>query len=286
MAALRFHSSLALGAVLACSICFSAPCLGQGSDRDVDDMGCPKLAVFPKLVTSVVVSCQRGESVEVTMPLKPDAQGFAREKSIRGVYEFREYQIKQVDQQEHAFENLMQLAAMAGFTVKYSAAPSTITARNGDTWVLVNVSGEYYDAKVVRAKEDPLTPVQNAQEISREMEAHKRAAIYGIFFSPDSQAVVEQSSPILGEVLTYLKKNPGMTLDIESHMMSNNGNEQGDQEITGKRAKAVVGWLQAHGVTAVRLQPKALGRNKPITENDTALEILQNERIELVKTAP
>jgi len=41
------------------------------------------------------------------MPLKTDSRGFARQKSVRGNYEFREYQITQLDLQEHAFENLM-----------------------------------------------------------------------------------------------------------------------------------------------------------------------------------
>jgi outer membrane protein OmpA-like peptidoglycan-associated protein len=287
MAADRHSYAFVLGIALSCSIHLPAPCLAQQSEPNGDAAGCPNLAIFPKLVTSVVVSCHKGDSVEVTMPLKPDAQGFAREKSVRGDYEFREYQIPQADQQEHAFENLMRLAPMAGFIVKYSAAPSTITARQGDTWIRINVGGEFYDVSVVRVKEEPWTPpFKDAQEISREMDTNGRVAIYGIEFSPDNQAVLAENSKILAEVLTYLKMNPGLTIDVESHKMSNNGNAQDDQEITRKRAKTLVDWLQAHGITLVRLQPKALGRNKPITENDTPLEVQRNERIELAKTAP
>jgi len=221
------------------------------------------------------------------MPLKPDAQGFAQEKSVRGDYEFREYQIPQADQQEHAFENLMRLAPMAGFIVKYSADPSTITARKADTWIRINVGGEFYDVSVVRVKEDPWTPpFKGAREISREMDTNARVAIYGIEFSPDNQAVLPENSKILAEVLTYLKVNPGLTIDVESHRMSSNGNAQDDQEITRKRAKAVIDWLVAHGIALACLQPKALGHNKPITENDTPLEVQRNERIELAKTAP
>jgi outer membrane protein OmpA-like peptidoglycan-associated protein len=287
MAAHRLSYALVLGIALTCSIHLPALCLAQESEPNVDAAGCPDLAIFPKLVTSVVVSCHKGDSVEVTMPLKPDAQGFAREKSVRGDYEFREYQIPQADQQEHAFENLMRLAPMAGFIVKYSADPSTITARKGDTWIRINVSGEYYDVSVVRVKEEPWTPpFKSAQEISREMDTNRRVAIYGIEFSPDNQAILGENSKILPEVLTYLKGNPGSTIDVESHKMSSNGNAEGDQEITRKRAKAVVDWLEAHGVASGRLQPKALGRNKPITENDTPLEVQRNERIELAKTAP
>jgi outer membrane protein OmpA-like peptidoglycan-associated protein len=247
--------------------------------------GCADLKVFPKLAASVIVSCDKGDSIEITLPMKPDGQGFVREKTLRGRYEFREYQLPQIYQAEQAFQNLMQLLPIAGFTVKYSQSPSTISARNQDIWILISVSGEYYDVKAVRVQEDPWSPVKDAQEISREMEAHKRVAIYGIEFSPDNQTVVEEHSKILGEILSYLKGNAGPTFDVESHTMSKNGSGEADHEITRKRAQAVVAWLEAHGMAAGRLRPEAFGRNKPITENDTLLEIQRNDRIELVKTA-
>lgn len=139
--------------------------------------------------------------------------------------------------------------------------------------------------KVVRVKEDPWTPpFKNAQEISRAMEAHNRVAIYGIAFSPDNQAVTGENSQILPEVLTYLKGHPGLTFDVECPKMSNVGSAEDDREVARKRAQAVVDLLESHGIAAGRLQPKALGRNKPITENDTPLEVQRNERIELAKT--
>ena len=286
MLAIRFSSRLVLGLALTCAI-YSAPCLAQGSEPGVDAMGCPTLTLFPKLANSAVVSCEKGDSVEVAMPLKPDDQGVIREKTVRGVYEFREYQIPQADQQEHAFDSLMQLAPMAGYTVKYAEPPATITARKGDTWVLLQVSGEYYDMKAVRVKEEPWTPpFKNAQEISRELETDRRAAVYGIAFSPDNQAVQPESYKILGEIWAYLKANPTLTIEVESHKMSNIGTAEDDIEITRKRAQAVAGWLQERGIAAGRVLPKALGRTKPITENDTPLEVQKNERIELVTPAP
>jgi len=219
------------------------------------------------------------------MPLKPDAQGLAREKSVRGIYEFREYQITRVDQQEHTFENLMQWAPMAGFIVKYSESPSKITARNGDTWILINVSGEFYDVSVVQTKEEPWIPLKDAAGISREMQSHSRAAIYGIEFSPDNQTINEEASKTLFQVLKYLTENPNLAVVVESHKFSTRGNAEGDLEVTRKRANAVVDWLAAHGISAGRLQSKALGRTKPVTENDTAIEIQQNERIVIAKAA-
>jgi outer membrane protein OmpA-like peptidoglycan-associated protein len=291
MAAHRLSVALVLGIALACCISLAPLCLAQENSNPgtgepkVDAPGCSNLSIFPKLVASVVVSCHSGDPVEVTMPLQPDAQGFAREKSVRGTYEYREYQITRVDQQEHAFEDLMRLAPMAGFTVKYSAQLSTITARNGDTWILINVSGEFYDVSVVRVKEEPWTPpFKNAEEISREMDANDRVAIYGLAFSTNNQAANLENAKILGEIAKYLKSDPGLSVVVECHKQSGTGNAEADLEITRKRAISVVDWLVADGVAVGRLQPKALGRNKPITENDTPLEMQKNERIELVKT--
>jgi outer membrane protein OmpA-like peptidoglycan-associated protein len=217
------------------------------------------------------------------MPLPPDAQGYAREKSVRGIYEFREYQITQAAEQERAFESLMQLAPMAGFIVKYSSNSSTITARNGDTWILINVSGDFYNVSVVREKEERWTPVKDAEGISKEMQTNSRASIYGIGFTPDNQAVNEEDSKILSDVLKYLEENPNLAVIVESHKFSTKGSPQDDLEMTWKRADAVVGWLVAHGITTGRLQSKGLGRSKPLAENDTATEIQRNERIALVK---
>jgi outer membrane protein OmpA-like peptidoglycan-associated protein len=256
----------------------------QGQPQIQPD-ACADLKAFPKLPMSVIVSCDKSDSIEFTLPLKPDAQGYSREKSVRGAYEFREYRLPSVYQQEQAFQQLMQLLSIKGFLPKYSDNFSTISGRNGDTWILINVSGEYYDVKMVRAPEEPWTPVKDAQEISREIEAHNRVAIYGIEFSPDSQTVVEEHSKILGEVLKYLKGNSALIIDVESHIFSKNGSAEDDQEITGKRAQAVAAWLEGHGIAAARLRPQSFGRTKPITENDTPLEIQRNERIELVKAA-
>jgi len=284
MAAQRLSSALVLGIVLTSLIHFPEPCLAQQSETNADLSGCSDLATFPKLAASVVVSCRSGDSVEVTMPLKPDAQGFAREKAVRGAYEFREYQMTQTDQQQ-AFENLMQLAPIAGFIVKYSVTPSTITARKADTWMLINVSGDFYDVSVVQAKEEIWTLAKGAEGISREMQTQSRVAVYGVEFSPDNQAINEEESKILVDVLGYLKANPTLAVTVESHKFSTKGNPQDDMEITRKRANAVVDWLVAHGINAGRLQSRALGRTKPVTENDTATEIQRNERIVLAKAA-
>jgi outer membrane protein OmpA-like peptidoglycan-associated protein len=292
MRATRCTPALIVGIIFLSSTLIPALCSAQDNmnmqmpQPTMDIEGCADLRVLPKLAGTHIVSCDKADSIEVIMPLKPDAQGNSREKSARGAYEFREYRMQRVSQEEQTFQSMMLWLPLEGFTIKYSDNSSTITARKLDTWVLVSVGGEYYDVKAVRVLEDPWIPVRSAQEISREMEAHKRVAIYGIEFSPDGQAIMEDRSRILGEVLTYLSGRGVPAVTVESHTMTNNSSAKSDEEITQRRVQAVVAWLEAHGVAAGRLRPQALGRSKPVTENDTPMEIQKNNRIELVATAP
>jgi len=286
----RLSLAFNLSIALMCFMQLAPLCFAQenfNGEAKVQPADCPALSMFPQLATSVVVACHRGDSIEVTMPLKPDAQGRARGKTIRGRYEFREYRIPRVDQQERAFDNLMQLIPIAGFIVKFTASPSVITAQKEDMWMLINVNGDSYNVSVVRDTQLQCTPADNdPEEIAREMEAHGRVAIYGIQFSPENQIIQENSSDILAQLLKYLKNNPDRPFVVESHKVSTKATDEDDLEITRERANAVVDWLVARGIPAARLQAKPFGRIKPITENDTPTEIQCNERIVFAKAAP
>lgn len=288
MGAQHLQLRLALGFAFCCIAQLPAKSLAQQNpydqsyDSSQDVPACPRLAVFPQLPMSVVESCQKDDSVEVTLPLKPDANGIAQEKRVRGAYEFREYRIPEQDR-GYAFDSLMNLIPMAGFVVKYSYKPSTITARKGDTWILINVSDESYNVSVVVPPQESWTPVKTAEEIAREMKAHGRVDIYGIEFSPKDQSIQETQSDILSEILKYLKSNPDLSVLIESHKISTIGTSEDDSEITRERANAVMDWLIAHGVARSRVQPWPCGRDNPIADNESPTGAQRNERIVLVK---
>jgi len=288
MATQRLRLRLVLGFALCCIVQLTPTCQAQPNPYDqsyqpaqeVPD--CPRLPVFPVLPMTVVESCDRGDSVEVTLPLEPDAHGRAQEKRVRGAYEFREYVIPEADR-ERAFESLMNLIPMVGFVVKYSNKPSTITARKGNTWMLVNVSGESYNVSVIVVPEESWTPVKTVEEISREMKAHGRVDIYGIEFAPKDQSIVEEQSDILSVMLKYLNANPDLSILIESHKISAIGAPEHDLEITRERANAVMDWLIAHGIARSRVQPRPCGRDNPIADDESPGGAKRNERIVLVK---
>jgi outer membrane protein OmpA-like peptidoglycan-associated protein len=287
----HLHLRLALRFAFCCIAQLSPESRAQQNPYDQpaqppqDAPGCSRLAAFPPLPMSVVESCQSGDSVEITLPLKPDASGQAREKRVRGAYEFREYRIPEQDR-GYAFDNLMNLIPMAGFVVKYSNKPSSITARKGDTWMLIDVTGETYNVSVIVPPDESWTPVKNAEEIAREMKAHGRVNIYGIEFSPQDQSIQEKQSNILSEILKYLKANPDLSILIESHKISTFGPPEDDSEITRERANAVMDWLIAHGIARSRVQARPCGRDNPIADNESPAGAQRNERIVLVKAHP
>lgn len=290
MATHSMSRRLVLSIALACSMPLSGSCLAQENPNTlttgpaIEAADCPSFTTFPQLPMTIVVSCEKAANpVEVTFPLKPDAQGQPQQKSIRGVYEYRQYRNPRAEQQDSMFDNLMQLAPMAGFTIVYSARPSVITARSGQTWVRINVDDDSYNISVVRDSQRSCGPVNNAEEIAREMETHDRVAIYGIQFSPENKIMEEKSSGSLQPVLKYIGQNPGRSLVIESHEVSTKGTEEDDFEVTRERANAVVDWLVGQGIPAELLQAKPFGRKQPLTGNGTPEEIQCNERIELSK---
>src|SRR5215475_2957231 len=117
---LIFGLSFFLQLSIACWAQQNPDAVGGNADQGAAD--CPPLGVFPQLVMTKVQSCQKADSAEVTMPLKPDANGVAREKRIRCVYQYREYRIAQSNE-DSAFDGLLNLLLMAGFQVKYVLKP-------------------------------------------------------------------------------------------------------------------------------------------------------------------
>jgi len=286
---LRISLSFAIALACVCALMLPAVCLAQQTDpsgpptdANQDASGCPPLAILWPIAGATVGDCQHGDSVELTFPLKPDAQGNGQEIRVRGAYEFREYQVKK-SQQDYAFDNMMRELPQAGFIIKFSSKPSIITARKEDLWALINFSGESYNVSLVKGPPEGWAFAKTAADISREMQAHDRVDIYGIHFSPDDQSILEKESQILFEILKYLEQNKDISVIVESDKITPNRPPEVDSEITRARANSVVDWLIAHGVAQSRVQPRPAGRTNPITENESPSEIQRNERMVLIR---
>jgi len=102
----------------------------------------------------------------------------------------------------------------------------------------------------------------------------------GINFESGSDVLTSASVSRLNEVVQTLKRFPSLTFLVSAHTDSQ-GSETSNMELSRKRARSVVFFLERAGITGGRFKAKAFGETKPIASNETAEGRLQNRRVEL-----
>jgi outer membrane protein OmpA-like peptidoglycan-associated protein len=113
----------------------------------------------------------------------------------------------------------------------------------------------------------PLEPV----EIGAEMN------LYNIYFETDSFALLPESEPELMQLVTFLKNNPALVVEIQGHT-DNSGDELKNQELSEKRAQSVAEYLMEKGIPASRFTSKGYGETHPVAANDTPENRMLNRR--------
>jgi outer membrane protein OmpA-like peptidoglycan-associated protein len=97
-----------------------------------------------------------------------------------------------------------------------------------------------------------------------------------------NQAVIEEASfPVLNEVAQALKDNKSFKVRVEGHA-SSEGTYDHNQDLSERRAEAVVDYLAAHGVARDRLVSKGFSSSVPAATNDTEAGREKNRRVEFV----
>ncbi len=102
----------------------------------------------------------------------------------------------------------------------------------------------------------------------------------GVNFETAKWDIQPSGNIILDNVVTILKKNTSLKLEIQGHT-DNRGSEAYNQPLSEKRAKAVMEYLVENGVEQSRLNFVGYGFSRPATSNDTAEGRAMNRRVEL-----
>ena len=92
--------------------------------------------------------------------------------------------------------------------------------------------------------------------------------LYNIYYETDSFAILTQSEPELQKLVSFLKNNSGLKVEIQGHTDSS-GNSESNLELSKLRAKSVVDYLVENGITSSRLQSEGYGDTKPVATNET-----------------
>ena len=101
-----------------------------------------------------------------------------------------------------------------------------------------------------------------------------------IFFESDSHQLLQASMAELNRLVIFMQENPTVAVEISGHTDST-GSAEHNQELSGKRAGAVVNYLMEKGIEANRLIPVGYGDRKPVAENDSEAGRALNRRTEL-----
>ncbi|KPJ84508.1 MAG: hypothetical protein AMS17_16185 [Spirochaetes bacterium DG_61] len=85
----------------------------------------------------------------------------------------------------------------------------------------------------------------------------------------------------LNKMLTMLKDNPSIKIEIAGHTDST-GPEEVNQRLSELRAESVANWLIMNGVSSKRIITKGYGETKPVADNSTEEGRRKNRRTEVL----
>jgi OOP family OmpA-OmpF porin len=125
---------------------------------------------------------------------------------------------------------------------------------------------------VVAAKPPPRVEVRD-----NKIEIHDK-----IQFDFDKATIKEASFGLMNEIAAVITKNPQIKrIRVEGHA-SSEGNPDHNRTLSDDRAKSVVTYLGAHGVTPGELVAVGYGADRPIADNATEAGREQNRRVEFL----
>jgi len=109
-----------------------------------------------------------------------------------------------------------------------------------------------------------------------------RVNLQGVTFGSGNATLTANAKKILDGVAEQLLANPKVKIEIQGHT-DNVGSPKSNQDLSERRAKAVVAYLATKGVKMTRMRAVGYGQDVPIADNSTADGRELNRRIEMVR---
>lgn len=153
--------------------------------------------------------------------------------------------------------------------------------RNGvEVWVQVST---YYDNDYILyfIERVPMQQVIKADSMAAAIDKDGFVPL-DIHFATGKAEILEESRPIIDEIVLLLKKRPTLRIGIEGHT-DNTGDAATNKKLSSARAKAVADAIAAAGISPNRLDSIGYGQERPISDNRTEDGRAKNRRVEIVK---
>lgn len=108
-----------------------------------------------------------------------------------------------------------------------------------------------------------------------------KIVLKNIFFATGSSQLTSSSNSELKKLVTLLKNNPTVKVQIAGHT-DHVGNKEANVTLSTNRAKAVKNYLVSAGISSSRISSKGYGSTSPIASNDTEKGRKLNRRTEFI----
>ncbi len=103
--------------------------------------------------------------------------------------------------------------------------------------------------------------------------------IRGITFETGKDVIRSSSERTLSESLAVLEQYPDLRMEVQGHTDSV-GDDDGNLDLSQRRADAVVRWFVDHGADPARLRAIGYGETLPVADNDSDAGRAENRRVE------
>jgi OmpA-OmpF porin, OOP family len=161
-------------------------------------------------------------------------------------------------------------ASYQGREIWFELSPSGNSPDEG-TWYILSIEVE------------PMKQEITALDIDAAIKSDGKIALYGILFDTGKASITPESVKAVGEIGTYLKSNPTVSIFVVGHT-DNVGDYQANMKLSKSRAEMVKNELVTkYKIEAIRLIAEGIGQLSPVSSNETEEGRKQNRRVEIVK---
>ncbi len=165
-----------------------------------------------------------------------------------------------------------------------------VNSNNYGEFLVSMVSGKRYGMNVDREgylfysnhfEIDTLNP--ESYNLLIQLEPIKEGAVLvlnNVFFDFDSYNLTAESKKELAKLVTFLKQNPSVKIEIGGHT-DNMGETSYNKNLSENRAKSVYNYLIQNGIDRYRLTFKGYGASQPVADNNSEDGRALNRRTEI-----
>ncbi|MBJ2156670.1 OmpA family protein [Variovorax sp. IB41] len=122
----------------------------------------------------------------------------------------------------------------------------------------------------------------DASAMQKSLAETGRINLYGILFDLDKDVIRPESQPTLDEMTKLMRNNPPLKLSVVGHTDAQ-GEARHNDDLSKRRAVAVIGVLVKAGVDPRRFTTRGAGAAEPVAPNDNEAGRAKNRRVELIR---